>query len=330
MQIPLYLRKFYRGFTSKLLFFIQLQLFITLVSLPILIAWGLPISIMSIVGNLIFSPFLTIFLLISSLVFFFEILHIPNGFLIYLLELCVHLWSWFLSWGSSQWLIGFAKPSLWVLSCILGAAFFILHCKKISKAPLRIACFVALLIMVIVFLKWNSSDGLIIHQIPCNNGFVTVIKTRSHLMLIDPGVMARRVSNNWVEYTLVKELIEKFGATKIDTLILTRPTNLTFDYAAQICRLMDVGSLYLVTWSGESDQRLLKKYGWLRYALQLKKGKFLRINDKPLAINVDKEHKLIVTVLPEQITYKKMSFSKVGIRLMQGESNTLFEVQSSL
>jgi len=91
--------------------FIQVQLFITTISLPILLSWGLPISLLSPLGNLIFFPVLVLFLLLSSLVFFFEIIHIPNEWLIYCLEKVTLAWFSILSIGNGATaLIGFSKP----------------------------------------------------------------------------------------------------------------------------------------------------------------------------------------------------------------------------
>ncbi len=328
MQTYLYLKRLYTNLLSKLIFFVQLQLFMALVSLPILIAWGLPISIMSLVGNLIFSPFLTLFLLLSSLLFFFELCHLPNGYLVYGLECCTQLWSWCIACGSSHWLVGFAKPSFWILCTIFLSSFFILHCKKLSNPLIRTGCFIVLISLICSVLKWDCKEPLIIKQIPCNGGFVTLIKTRSTLTVIDPGVIGKRVNSNWVEYTLIKEIVENFGSMKIDSLILTRPTILTLDYAAQICRLMHVASLYLVTWHGESNKRLLQKYGRLRYELTQKKGKLLRIAKEPILLTLDKKYTLEIKPLPQKLLYKDSSFSQVGIRLIEGESNTLLELQS--
>jgi hypothetical protein len=54
-----------RWLGAYLVTFTQTQLVITLISLPILVAWGLGYSVMSLVGNLLFSPVLTLFLILS-------------------------------------------------------------------------------------------------------------------------------------------------------------------------------------------------------------------------------------------------------------------------
>ena len=50
--------------------FALVQLFLTLISLPILIAWGLPISCISPIGNMIYNPLLCIFTVYRTALFF--------------------------------------------------------------------------------------------------------------------------------------------------------------------------------------------------------------------------------------------------------------------
>jgi hypothetical protein len=317
---PWYIRC-YSFFAPKLLRFIQLQLFLTIFSFPLLVAWGLPISIMSCVGNLVFSPFLALFLLISCFIFFLELCCLPNAWFIMLLELLTKSWSWLIAHGSSLWLIGFKKPTLAVLFCVPLAGFLIIHHKKILHPVQRIVCFLALLLSVIVFLKYYPTDTVIIKKIPCNNGFVTVIYAHNTLTVIDPGVIGQRISSSWIEYTLLKELIQNFGTTKIDHLIVTKPGILTFDYCAQLCRIAQVSSLYLVLWQGESPKRLLQNYGRLRYELEQKKGSLVRIGYKPVSIMIDKRTQIMIEPLEKQLSYKETTFPSTSVKFSNDEQN---------
>src|SRR5262245_46384432 len=91
--------------------FIHVQLFITLISLPILIAWGMPISLLTFAGNLLLSPVLTVFLLLASLIFFCHMLFIPCGILIKLLEQVTSWWLHAMMVGNNSWLIALKLPS---------------------------------------------------------------------------------------------------------------------------------------------------------------------------------------------------------------------------
>jgi hypothetical protein len=319
IQSPWYIR-YFRFCYPKVLWYIQLQLFLSIFSLPILISWGLPISIMSCIGNFVFNPFLAFFLLLSCILFFLELLCIPNSIVIWCLELLTNAWSWLISYGSPGWLICFSKPSFAVLLCFPIAGFLIIHHKKLSGSHLRIFCFLFLLASAIFFLKYSSQKPLVIKKIPCNNGFVTVINAFNSITVIDPGVIGQRISKSWIEYTLIKELIQNFGTTKIDHLIVTKPGILTFDYCSQLCRLANVSSLYLVVWHGENEEKLLKNYGRLRYELEQKKGNLVRIKKSyPVTISFEENTKINIVPLEKSLHYKDIIFPALQISLQSDQ-----------
>ena len=110
--------------------FIELQLFITFITWPLLLAWGIPLSYASPVGNLIGNPLLSIFLGLSSFIFMTELLAIPNYWLIYALEQLNNLlFSPVISITNSV-LIATPTPHSIVLACIPAIALGILHYKK--------------------------------------------------------------------------------------------------------------------------------------------------------------------------------------------------------
>ena len=102
-------------FKRYILNFTQTQLIVTLASIPILVGWGLQISLMSFIGNLIFTPILTIFLILSSIIFFTELLGLPNSFVIKILEITTNFWENALNLGKKEWLIGFCHPTTLIL-----------------------------------------------------------------------------------------------------------------------------------------------------------------------------------------------------------------------
>src|SRR5579872_7319919 len=133
---------------------LQLQLFLSLISLPFLISWGLPISIMSVFSTILFGPFLTAFLLISSCIFFTQLLHIPNSFFVWLLEIVTTTWQSVLSIHQQWWLIGFTTPPLIVALCIIPCTLAILHNKYITTVYVRTTLLALLLIVTCFALKF--------------------------------------------------------------------------------------------------------------------------------------------------------------------------------
>jgi hypothetical protein len=122
---------------TNFLFFLELQLLISIVILPILIAWGLPISLMTIVGNLVFAQFLTAFIFISALLFTCDILGIPSSFVALVLEWITQTWHYLLSFGSAHWLVGFSS---WIfpITCIFAIIGCAIYHFKVTSQNYRI------------------------------------------------------------------------------------------------------------------------------------------------------------------------------------------------
>lgn len=300
----------------KLLYSIQLQLFLSVLAMPLLIAWGLPISIMSYVGNIIFSPFLFLFLLISCCIFFLELFSLPNSWLIYSLELVTKVWAWLIAQGSPSWLIYFAKPPLFVLLAIPVGGFLIMQYKKLKKPLYSLLCLLFFLVTISLLLKYGGQQKIIIKKISCNNGFVTVIKAGNTVTLIDPGVMGQRIATSWVEYTLLKELSQTFGTTALDTVVCTKPGVLTFDYMTQLCQFAKITNLYLLLWEGNNEKNLLRSYGRLRHGLQQKNVQLMRIKKTGLTtIELANNIHLKIDALPQQLAYKETSYPALHISL---------------
>jgi hypothetical protein len=100
------------------------QLCITAVSLPFFVAWGIEVSLASFVGNLIFTPFITLFLLLSSLIFISGLCGYVPSFLIAGLNQLSILWVKALQLGSPTWLIKTPYGSSFLLLCY---AFFLIY-----------------------------------------------------------------------------------------------------------------------------------------------------------------------------------------------------------
>jgi len=283
--------------------FMQLQLFLTIVSLPILITWGLPISLLSPLGNLIFSPFITVFLFLSSLIFFFELGHLPNEWLIYCLEKVTQLWLWLVGTADNSWLVGFIKPALPVLILIPLLAFIILQCKKTADIRRSTLGFLTILLIVFLYLKVVSAPKRHVEQIPCNKGHVTIIKNDKHIILIDPGFIGQRINApSWTEYTLIPNMIKTLGARTIDHCIILQPGKLTFDALQILCSKAQVKNLYLVVWEGTLPLSAWKSFFQLKECAQNNNTTILRIGYKEQTIDCN-ALQLTITPLENHLNY---------------------------
>ncbi|MBD3273394.1 hypothetical protein GF385_03545, partial [Candidatus Dependentiae bacterium] len=178
---------------NYLINFLLAQLVVSLISLPILIFWGLPISKISFIGNLLFLPILIIFLVLSSIIFFTEILNIPNSIFIYFLNHISNFWDKLLNMGKKSWLIGFSKINIIFLLIIPILTFLILINKKVNTTIKKIVCLTSLLSIFIVSLK-ISNNFLKTKKIAFQNKlFIT--KTRDNFIKIkDLGFFAKKQS----------------------------------------------------------------------------------------------------------------------------------------
>jgi len=210
---------------SSLLFFLELQLLISVVMLPILIAWGLPISTMTIIGNLVFSQFLTIFILLSALLFTCDLVGIPNNLIVICLNWTAHFWEYCLSFGSPYWLTGYPL-SMFSTACIAALCAGMLYITKHSQNK-RIICLLFLCVLIPISSYFFQSPYV---QTTVLQGKqkMHIIKKNGLIYAFDCGALgARPSSQSWIEYTLASTMIKVMGATHIDTLVLCKSNSRT-------------------------------------------------------------------------------------------------------
>jgi hypothetical protein len=284
----------------------QLQLYLTLISGPILVYWGLPISLASPIGNIVFHPLLTLFLFLSSLIFFCQILHIPHGICIYGLQKTSHLFHYLLGFGSQQWLMGFAKPPLWILFVGPLATACIFCCKK-TRTPYRsIGCLLLLSILLGSYLKYTCKP-LHITDIACNNGNVKLIYADNQIVLIDPGVIGARLSSNsWVEFTLVPNITQMTGRTSINHLIILQPSQLTFDAICTLAHSCQVKKIYMPLWQGDMTRNQKRSYARFMQTVRENSIEIIRIKSET-TISLDQDT-LTLTPQIQKIKSKMMEY----------------------
>lgn len=255
------LYKTVRTCAHSILTFMHVQLFITLISMPILLCWGMPLSLLSFAGNFFFGPILTAFLLLSSLIFFFQLLALPSGAFIYALEKLTTFWMYILRLPSHQSLVALPKPPLITSLVIICMALLILHCKKIDTPLKGIAAYTILLIISGICLALTAYWAIPVQTIPCHSGQITLAYHHKQLALIDPGVVGQRISApNWCEYTLMPYLAKEYGTTCIDYLILLQPNGVTFDAITRLLEKIKIKRMYIPLWTGTLPNHWWKYY----------------------------------------------------------------------
>ncbi|KKQ12073.1 MAG: hypothetical protein WCS92_05940 [Candidatus Babeliales bacterium] len=228
--------------------FVQSQLIVTLVSIPILVGWGLQISMMTFIGNLIFAPILTIFLILSSIVFFTELLGIPNLFIVKTLEFVTIFWDIILSLGKKEWLCGFCKPSTFFLFLIPIIAFLMLLFIKAKNSKIKFLsllgfCCISIFCLNIVPKLFNNQP----QSSTFYDGKLTInFDTDKNITLIDNGFFNTKSSpEKTINYELKQYLIKTIGKTELQNVILCKPGYRTFRAAQALCSKLDVKTITL-------------------------------------------------------------------------------------
>ncbi|MCX5925564.1 MAG: hypothetical protein NT124_04710 [Candidatus Dependentiae bacterium] len=294
---------------TKVIYFIHLQAFLTLISMPILIAWGLPISLLSPIGNIIFGPPLTLFLLLSSLIFFCEIISIPNNALIWLLDKLTDMWTWSMTGDYKHLLIGFSCPTTITLIMIPVTACVIMqyrltHPKKYAALLLSI-----LLCVSCISLKIRDCYQPSCIKIPRSKGEIMLLNVDKKLTLIDPGYIGSTISAaTWVTYTLIPEITKHTGTLTIDHLIVLQLNSATLEALTTLCTKINVKKLYLPWWTG-----ILKGKGWHNYkklskALDENGGERIILKDIPITIDYAKSQHLLIKPTGKKIIYKNITY----------------------
>ena len=227
------LKKRVRSCIAGILPYIALQLFLMMFAWPILLMWGLPISAASIIGYALFAPLLTLFLMLSSFIFFFELVSMPNKPFIWLLELLTQIWHTLLSISDRSWLWYFPKPPLLIALLIpLLACLIIQH--RWAYSPIKIAACLCIFFFSTAALLTTRARNEPIRHIPCFEGELTVLTCHGNAALIDnTGCLGRRVSaTNYVSYTLVPTLVQQ-GIQKLEVLFYTLSRRLPFSACLQ-------------------------------------------------------------------------------------------------
>ena len=304
----------YTRWQQSLLNSIQLQLFISFISLPFLIAWGLPISLLSPISTLLFGPFLTCFLLISSAIFFLELLYLPNSIPIWCLEKVTTLWMACLGLEQRTWLIGFAKPPMLVIFCIPIIALIIIHSKSITDIKKRIYVLGFFLIATCVTLKFFPYPYKTVEKITCNKGEITLINPNNTLILIDPGHLASRPSfESFIAYTLLPEIVQKTGKLCIDHVIVFKFNKRILDALDFLATKICIKNAYIPYWNGRIPSFAWRSYAQLKRTLSENNGKIHSISYKKLVYKDEKASLYIQPLGTKPIPYYDATYLPLSL-----------------
>ncbi len=267
------------GMSSYLTNFIQSQLAITIVSFPILVSWGLPCSGATFLGNLVFPPFLIAFLMVSSLLFFTQLVGVPNKLLVQALECITGAWHHLLSYGSKAWLIPCAKPPVVLLIAMPLIGFMVIsnrYCNTPLKRILSMSCLlVAMYGLCIGHYHYQRA------QEPCtrrlDDSLYVIRLVSNELIVVDEGFFAKAASpEKVIDYTLKPWLIKHYGSMGVKELRISKPSYRTFIAARHLARACFVEMVWLPFFDEELGKGAWREYFELKRSLEKHGVRFVR------------------------------------------------------
>jgi hypothetical protein len=297
----------YRLFFSCARYF-EIQLFLNLASLPLLIAWGLPFSLMTPMSNLIFNPLLFILLFLSSLIFFSELFCFPNYLLILSMEKITALCNLAFSFGSSSWLLELPTIHWIILIAMPISALYILHSRYFNHSFKRIIGFSIALAFFTFILKYCACNAPSVESISCNDNELIVIRANEKTTIVDPGTLGKSASSrSWSEFTLIPHLIRMYGTSTIDHFIILQFNSYTLNAMSRLIECCMLKTLYLPYWHGTASTSILRSYGKLRAISAENRTKILRLANQRLSLRLGE--RAFVSIIPSApISHQTISY----------------------
>jgi hypothetical protein len=283
-------------------------------SLPILLGWGLPVSVVSWFATPLFAPLFSLFLLCSTLIFFSYFFMLPTWPIVFVMEKVCFLWLTILSWYKPWWLIGFCVPHPLILCIPPLSVVSIIHYKKHTHPWQRIWKMSASIIFYCLLLKmYQYSQEPLVVQIPCNGNTLTIISTHTQTICIDNGTLAKKPPNiAWIEYELLPAITKKTGKTCITHLICLQSSLRSLEIVSLLHKHTPLQMIILPFYyeSGYSPyQRALHKLK--KELIDKKSGKHpLKIIQKKgsFTLAIDPQSNIVISDVKEEVASERKTF----------------------
>ena len=277
-------------------------------SFLILVCQGIPFCILGFIGNVIFNPVLAFFLCLSALLFFTEMFCIPNGYIMYCMELVSRAWLFVLNLSTDvKFEIPCAQPSPVIMATVLCGAIVIILLK--TSYLRKNICFI-LLLCGSFFISQQQVDTYCTEDLACAKELLHIIKHTNQLIIIDPGCLGRYLSApSYVQYTLLPHLIQKYGTHTIDHLILLKPGKLVFDAVLALLQRATIKNLYIPLWQGNLSKSGIYAFMRLKEKAALCDMQIHRLSQREMYILHDAHSTLSIKPLGTQIKKGPIQFN---------------------
>jgi hypothetical protein len=207
-------KKYINTFLNYLAYYLITQNIITIAMLPLYSSWGLPFSILSIFGNLIFAPFLSIFIFISTILFIGFIFQVPFFSIIFLLKKVVKIWFFLMTFFATDNLSIFfvnnesiSYPLCWIIT------FLLIFSKKIRSSTFLwfILSLLGVFISIFILSKIESKKNIILIEDKENT--LIVYKIKNNIFIFKRPFSRRKstIKESFISYHLMPDIAKQFG-----------------------------------------------------------------------------------------------------------------------
>ena len=206
---------------AYVLHFLITQFILTISLIPIYSFYGIVVSVLSFVGNIIFMPFLFVFVFLSLIFFIFSLANIIVNPIIFLLNKLVAFWLYIMAFGfyKSSMFISFPYHSWFYYVSCWPLAFFLIVNRLVKKsAVIYLACCVFSFCLIIVASRFiYTPDYAVIFDKFSPSHIAVVHRHKEGLCVFDYGnrKLTREKSENWLSYNLLPELNKIFGSQNV-------------------------------------------------------------------------------------------------------------------
>ncbi len=269
---------------SWVIAYIDLHLFITAISIPVLSHWGMPVSMLTIVGNFLFAPFCSLFLWLSAIIYMTELMYIPNQSIIDVLDMLRRAWEYCLTFGSARWLVAFRHYHLLLTILFLAIPIGLLWlCAK--KRSLRMWS----LCVWIGFLYALSLIGThATFTLKTEYGEFYCVSQNNKLIVVDPGILLKSARpEHFFAYHFGPSLAKSIGSTCVDYYILLKPSIRSFQALTHSFEKLNIKNIIIPTWQGETSKRMWRYFFELRRTIQDHECQLIRVGAHKKIIPTD-------------------------------------------
>lgn len=204
--------------------YLLLHLFLHLVTWPLFIVWGLPLAPLSILGNILFFPFLFAFLILSFIIFTASCVSLPIAYLHQPLEWLSMLWIKSTSWSWIDHNLSCPASSFPLLYSIPCIAITLLRLRISRMYKIMLFCLAFISIAALLHFQRKTTY----HTIAYGNEKITITRDTKglHITLPEKGRSPKDI-DSWLTYRFMPEIYRHFGSCIIETLQIPKITRHT-------------------------------------------------------------------------------------------------------